>query len=243
MLRHDYAVAAAAAIREPLADRFRAFPPHPVGVVNAVRCTTALALRAWLRLYHRMEIVGRENLPRHRSFVMVANHSSHLDALCMLSALPLRSLGTTYPAAAEDYFFVNLPRMAAARIFVNALPFSRQGHVRQSLNLCRRLLRQQGNVLILFPEGTRSAGGELGEFRPGIAGVVAGLDVPVVPCAVVGAARALPKGRLIPRPRQLRLIIGISRTYAELEPGKDSSRHIVRDLHDAVKELLCAPVS
>ena len=65
---------------------------------------TALVLRGWLKFYHRLEITGRENLPKEGSFVMVANHASHLDTLCLLAAITLRKLHRAFPAAAQDYF-------------------------------------------------------------------------------------------------------------------------------------------
>src|SRR5262245_13140886 len=111
-------------IGRSLPDRLRDFPRRPDALIDGVRFVSALPIRAWLKVYHQFTIVGRENLPTGGSFVMVSNHSSHLDALCMLSALPLRRLNRAYPAAAEDYFFVSLPRVAAAAIFVNAMPFS-----------------------------------------------------------------------------------------------------------------------
>src|SRR6516162_9976514 len=73
-------------IEWPLLERLRRFPREPDFLVCLVRCLVALFIRAWLRLYHGFTIVGRENLPTERSFVVVANHSSHLDALCLLSA-------------------------------------------------------------------------------------------------------------------------------------------------------------
>ena len=63
--------------------------------------------------------------PADESFVLVANHASHLDTLCLLAALPLRRLHRAYPAAAADYFFVNVARRALAVLVVNALPFHR----------------------------------------------------------------------------------------------------------------------
>jgi len=239
MSQLDWQFGAAADIGQSLPQRLREFPRRPDKFVDGVRAASAVAMRAWLKVYHRFEMNGRENLSADGSMVMVANHSSHLDALCILAALPLSRLNRAYPAAAEDYFFTSLPRVAVAAIFVNALPFSRQHHVRQSIEMCRRLLREPGNVLIIFPEGTRSIDGRLGEFRPGIGSLVAGLDVPVVPCAIHGAHRALPKGSIIPRPRGIRLTIGKPRRFSESELGKDSARQISHELRDAVRELLC----
>ena len=87
----------------------------------------------------------------------------------------------SFPAAARDYFFVSAPRIFLAAVVINALPFERKLTPRQSLKLCEGLLHNSGNVLILFPEGTRSTTGELGEFKPGVGHLLAGRDVPVVP--------------------------------------------------------------
>src|SRR5438270_10017438 len=146
---------------QPLIERLRNFPRHPDMLVYGARILAATIIRGWLRLYHRLEIIGRENLPTDRSFILVANHASHLDTLCLLAALPLGKLHRAFPAAAKDYFFVTTPRVLLAAIVTNALPFDRKLDPRQGLHLCGHLLDNPGNVLIVFPEGTRSDTGEL----------------------------------------------------------------------------------
>lgn len=222
---------------QSLVERLRRFPREPDMAVYGLRSLAALGLRTLLRAYHRFEISGAENLPKEESFVLVANHSSHLDTLCLLSALPLRKLHRVFPAAAQDYFFVSAPRLAIAAIVVNALPFGRQSHIRQSLELCRELLSNKGNVLILFPEGTRTTTGQLGTFKPGIGLLVAGTTLPIVPCYLSGAFEAWPKGTWLPRPRKLRLRIGTPRVYSHLVAGKESAQHICTDLREAVDQL------
>lgn len=218
-------------------ERLRQFPREPDMLVYGFRCLAALAVRAWLHAYHRMEVVGREHIPTEGSFVLIANHSSHLDTLCLISALPLRRIHQAFAAAAADYFFTSLPRIAAAAVLANALPFHRKLHCCQSLVLCRQLLAGSGNILILFPEGTRSTIGAINAFKPGIGALVAGTDVPVVPCHIAGACEACPKGRILPRPGRLRLFIGAPRTYASFHPGKESALHISAELREAVLEL------
>src|SRR6267142_3738904 len=146
-------------LEQPLVERLRNFPRQPDMLVYGTRLLAALLLRGWLRCYHRLSIVGRENLPTDRSFVMVANHASHLDVLSLLSALPLSKLHRAFPAAARDYFFVRVPRLLLAAVVVNALPFDRRFDIRHSLSLCRTLLENPGNILLIFPEGTRSVTG------------------------------------------------------------------------------------
>ena len=190
-----------------------------------------------LRVYLRFEIIGAENLPNDESFVLVANHSSHLDTLCLLAALPLRRLHRAFPVAAEDYFFRSLPRTWFAAVVMNAMPFARQMRVRESLSICAQLLAQPGNVLIIFPEGTRSLTGATQPFKSGIGALLAGRDVSVLPCYVQGAFRAWPKGRRLPRPGKVRLIIGAPRNYAARSLEKSDLCAIAAELQGAVTEL------
>src|SRR4051812_33580441 len=102
-------------LEQPFLERLRRFPREPEMLTCAVRSIAALIIRGWLRLYHRFTVVGRENLPAAgESFILVANHTSHLDTLCLLSALPLGKLHRAFPAAARDYFFVGVPRLLAS---------------------------------------------------------------------------------------------------------------------------------
>jgi 1-acyl-sn-glycerol-3-phosphate acyltransferase len=220
-----------------MVERLRQFPREPDLLVYGLRSAATVLLRAWMKSYHRLTIVGRENLPREGSFIIVANHASHIDTPAILSALPLRKLHRVFPAAAKDFFFVSVPRTAVAAIVVNALPFDRQGNIRQSLGLCRAVLDNPGNILLIYPEGTRSTTGAIGEFRPGIALLLAGRDLPVVPCYLDGAFHAWPKGAALPRPRKLRLVIGQPRRYTELHRGKESAQIICQDLREAVLAL------
>jgi 1-acyl-sn-glycerol-3-phosphate acyltransferase len=233
----SWSYAPAPDLGRPLGWRLRRFPREPDVLVYALRSVCAVVMRTWVRLYHRFEIEGRENLPPGESFVMIANHCSHLDTLCLLSALPLKRLHRAFPAAAQDYFFLRTPRMALAAITVNAMPFDRQHRIRRSLELCRELLSEPGNILILFPEGTRSNTGELGEFKSGIGMLVAGTSVPVVPCHLRGAFQAWPKGKRLPRPTPVRLTIGSPRCFKSFGTDRDSVRQITGELRESVVKL------
>jgi 1-acyl-sn-glycerol-3-phosphate acyltransferase len=218
-------------------ERLSAFPRHPDMFVYALRFALHASMRAWLWVYHRYRVTGRERLPVDRPFVMVANHGSHLDAISLLSALPLGRIQKAYPAAAKDYFFTTLPKIAFSAVAMNAMPFDRRENPRESLDLCRDLLATPEHVLILFPEGTRSPTGEVGAFKPGIGFLVAGTPVPVVPCFLDGAYRAWPKGAWIPRPRKLTLRIGAPMTFADVTTDKDGAKSVAAKLEDAVKRM------
>lgn len=217
--------------------RLRQFPREPEMLVHGLRSLSALIIRSLLRVYNQFEIIGQQNLRTNRSLVIVANHCSHIDTLCLLAALPLRKLNRAFPAAASDYFSQSLPRLWAAAILVNALPFARRARIRKSLSLCRELLAIPGTILIIFPEGTRSTTGEVGEFRSGIGSLVAGRDVTVAPCFIEGSFQAWPKGKRLPRPRKVRLVIGALRNYHDRGTDKTDLCAITCELRDAVNEL------
>ena len=182
---------------QAMIERLRNFPREPDMFVYGLRSLVALIIRGLFRVWHRFEIVGAENLRRNRSFVLVANHSSHLDTVCLLAALPFRRLHRAFPAAAADYFFKSVPRTWIASMVVNALPFARQrACAAEPRDLRASCSRIAGNVLIIFPEGTRSKTGAIQEFKPGIGALVAGPRCATcLPCYLEGAFAAWPKGR------------------------------------------------
>ena len=216
-------------------ERLRVFPRQPDMLWYGIRLAVHAVLRAWLKVWHRYRVLGRQHLPQDQ-FVMVANHASHLDALCLLSALPLKAIQKTYPAAAKDYFFTTMPKVAFSAIVVNAMPFDRKENPRAGLELCRELLATPGHALILFPEGTRSTTGEIAPFKPGIGYLTAGTKVPVVPCYLDGAFRAWPKGAWFPRPYRLTLRIGEPVTFAD----ESNPKAVAATLEETVRSLKVA---
>ena len=225
-------------IDETMSEYLRNFPRQPYMLMYALRSIAALFLRGWMRIYHRMRIDGREHLPESGSFVLVCNHTSHLDTLCMLCSVPLKKIHRTFPAAAADYFFSSLPRSAISATLINALPFDRKVKGAESLTVCSKLLANEGNILIIFPEGTRTTDGELGRFRSGIGRLVTGTNIPVIPCHLDGGFRAWPKGKLLPRPFRLHLRIGEARRFGHLKKDATSVKTVCEELQQSVAELV-----
>lgn len=216
--------------------RLEGYPREPDLVVYGLRSMSALLIRGWMRLYHRMHVEGAEHIPA-GACVIVANHQSHLDVAAVQHTLPLRRLHRAFPAAAKDYFFESVPRLAFATICVNALPFARDAAGTTTLRTCRALIQTPGNVLILFPEGTRSRDGVMGPFLPGVGSIVACSDVPVVPCRIRGAQRAWQKGTRLPRPRAVSATFGAPLTFGDRPRGKHSAQAIADELRGAVEAL------
>ena len=151
-----------------LPDRLRSHNREPGLLSAATHGTWGLAVRAYLSVFHRLVVEGRENLPAKPPYVMVGNHCSHLDALTLGAALPRAAASRAYSLAAGDVFFGTLATSGFAALAINALPVWRKATSAADLALLRERLAGDGLVFILFPEGTRSRTGEMGRFRPGI---------------------------------------------------------------------------
>ncbi|HEX4123390.1 MAG TPA: lysophospholipid acyltransferase family protein [Tepidisphaeraceae bacterium] len=161
-----------------------------------------------LRVFHRLRIEGKELIPATGSFVLVANHSSHLDALVLACCLPARLRASVYPIAAGDTFFSKPITAAMSAVFINALPMWRRSAVSHSLADLRSRLEAERCAYIIFPEGTRSRDGAMAPFKAGLGMLLAGTAIPAVPCRLWGTFEALPPGRRWPRRHPIRLKIG-----------------------------------
>ena len=193
----------------------------------------ALVVRPFLALFIGLRVRGREHLPARDPFILVANHSSHLDTVSLLSLFPLRRLPGLRPVAAADYFERNRLISLLSRTFFNILPIARKGITKET-NPLQRMVEtlQAGQSLIVFPEGTRGSGAEMAHFHSGVAHVIEKLpQVPVVPAYLVNMGRSLPKGEWIPLPLFCEVRLGAPRLLT-------GNRHeITTALEQAVGEL------
>jgi 1-acyl-sn-glycerol-3-phosphate acyltransferase len=194
-------------------------------------------VRAYLAAAHRLDVTGRENLPP-APFVLVGNHASHLDALTLSAVLRGDTARRAHALAAGDTFFTSTLSSAFAAYAVNALPVWRKRTKASEIATLRERLVEDRLVYILFPEGTRCRDGMMGAFQPGIGALVAGTDVPVVPCYLEGAFTAWPPTRKFPRPGKLRLSIGAPIRCDDLPVGRAGWEETARRCEAAVRELV-----
>jgi 1-acyl-sn-glycerol-3-phosphate acyltransferase len=193
----------------------------------------ALVVRPFLVLFVGLRVRGRENLPAADPFILIANHSSHIDAVALLSLFPGKRLRRIRPVAAADYFERNRFIGWLTRALFHTLPIERDArspetdprpHMLAALAL--------GQSLILFPEGTRGHGTDLGHFRRGIAWLAERRpDIPIVPAYLENMGRALPKGEFLPVP----VFCGV-RLGPPLFP-RGSTEEILQVLEGAVLQL------
>lgn len=194
-------------------------------------------MRGYTALMHRLTVESRENLPAKPPFVVVANHSSHLDAVILGLAVPIKHLGRVFPVAAGDVFFEKPIPASFATACMNALPIWRRKCGGHSLDELRRRLVEDECIYILFPEGTRTRDGKMLRFKPGLGRLVCGTEVPVVPCYIDGARRAMPPHAKLPRPVKVRLKIGEPLVFADRESCKEEWKRALGEVEDAVRDL------
>jgi len=221
----------------PLNERARSLRRESGLIESGLHVSWWLALRTYFRLWHRLEIRGRENLPAQPPFAFIANHASHLDALALACALPGRWRDCIFPIAAGDTFF-NTPAIAAFAAFVlNALPMWQRHCGSHALQILRERLSTEPSIYIIFPEGTRSRDGALGPFKSGLGMLVAETTVPVVPCRLTGAFEAFPPTAKFPRPRKIRLEIGRPLAFPATKNDRAGWLEIAGCAHAAVASL------
>ncbi len=167
---------------------------------RARRLIHRFVLLPLVRAAFRLQIVGGERLNRRGPAIVVANHNSHVDTAVMMASFPTRHIDRVRPVAAADYFLRGRLLSWFTMRIVGILPLDRGGASDDPLTRPSRAL-ECGQMLILFPEGTRGEPGVLGDIKSGVARLARRCpDVPVIPVWLEGCARAMPKGAHLPRP-------------------------------------------
>ena len=160
------------------------------------------------KIYCPLSTFGNENLPA-APYLICSNHASHLDSVMLMSAtnISFQKIGLI---AAKDYFFDKQNRIFL-HYMMNLVPIARGGGsrgVRESIIACRSFLNSGGEVLIIYPEGTRSLNGKIARFKEGAAILAHDLDIPMVPALVSGSIESLPKGSFFLKPKKLVVSFG-----------------------------------
>lgn len=178
--------------REIVRERIDSGLPRTWWTTNLIKNASRLLLRCYFR--YRTE--GRENIPD-TPCILAPNHQSFIDGLLVAAGLKNALMRRTCFYAKAKHLRNRWLRFLADRN--NIVVMDINADVRESIQKVATLLASGKNI-ILFPEGTRTLNGALGEFKKTFAILSKELNVPVVPVAIRGAFEALPTGSRLPRP-------------------------------------------
>jgi long-chain acyl-CoA synthetase len=151
--------------------------------------------KIFLKLYFRLKGEGLENIPE-GPFILAPNHQSFFDGLFVAVFLKNKLMKQTYFYAKEKHVKNKLLKFVAAKNNVIVMDLS---DLKTSLQKMAEVLKRGRNIII-FPEGTRTRTGKIGNFKKTFAILSSELNIPIVPVAISGAYDALPSGTHFPRP-------------------------------------------
>jgi 1-acyl-sn-glycerol-3-phosphate acyltransferase len=183
---------------------------------------SALVAFPVVRLWLGLTVRNRDRLPLRGPAIIAANHNSHLDICTLLTLFPLAQAPQIRPAAAADYFMKAGAMSWVARNLVGIIPVVRNGAPPANdgtwvdpLEGCYEALAA-GNILIIFPEGTRGEPGEMQTLKSGISFLAKRFpDAPVVPLYMDGLGKAMPKGTWIPLPFFVDINVGMPLSWRD----------------------------
>jgi 1-acyl-sn-glycerol-3-phosphate acyltransferase len=180
------------------------------------------------RVYFRLEVEGRENVPKEGPFVLAPVHRSNLD-FALASTVTRRQL--RYMTKATIFKYKLLGRIILS---MGSYPVERGTADRDALNRTVDVLKA-GHGTVLFPEGTRKSGPVVEDLFEGPCYVASRSGAPVVPVGIGGSEKAMGKGVHFPRPRKIRIVVGPP--IPPPTPPEGRSRPSRKAIHEKTLEL------
>ncbi|MEU5663945.1 lysophospholipid acyltransferase family protein [Streptomyces longwoodensis] len=186
-----------------------------------------------LRLLFRPRIEGLEHVPETGAAIVAGNHLSFSDHFLMPAVLKRR---ITFLAKAEYFTGPGVKGRLTAAFFRSAgqIPVDRSGKeagqaaIREGLGVLGK-----GELLGIYPEGTRSHDGRLYKGKVGVAVMALRAGVPVVPCAMIGTFEAQPPGRVVPHLRPVAIRFGEPLDFSRYA-GMENEKAILRAVTDEI---------
>ncbi|MEP6649686.1 MAG: lysophospholipid acyltransferase family protein [Lapillicoccus sp.] len=186
-----------------------------------------------LKLLFRPWVEGEEHIPEEGAAIFASNHLSFSDSIFLPLMVPRRM---TFLAKADYFTGRGVKGRATAAFFkgVGQLPVDRSGGKagEAALNSGLRVLRR-GELLGIYPEGTRSPDGRLYRGRTGVARMALEAGVPVLPVVMIGTDKAQPTGKKLPRIMRIGIRIGRPLSFARYE-GMEDDRFVLRSITDEI---------
>lgn len=185
-------------------------------------------LRFIFKHVYRWEIIGHENIPAQGGAIIAANHISLWDPPVVGCALSRK----IHFMAKEELF--SIPIFSKVIRTLNAFPVKRGVADRTAIRTAINLL-VTGELLGVFPEGTRSKSGQLGNPEPGVAMIALKAGVPVIPAAIIGTNQSWPHSSSIPK---FKIIFGKPIDTFKDKSDKETLETLSKQIMSEIKELL-----
>ncbi|MFW5470116.1 lysophospholipid acyltransferase family protein [Knoellia sp. CPCC 206435] len=196
-----------------------------------------LVLGPLLKLLFRPWVEGEEHVPDTGGAIFASNHLSFSDSIFLPLVVHRR---VTFLAKSDYFTGVGIKGRLTAAFFrgVGQVPVDRSGGKASEAALSSGLkILRRGEVLALYPEGTRSPDGRLYKGKTGVARMALEARVPVIPVAMIDTDKAQPTGQVIPKVMQVGVRIGTPLDFSRYQ-GMEDDRFVLRSITDEVMYAL-----
>ena len=204
-----------------LAKQLKRFAPVVTRIVPVV-------LKIWIK-----EVKGIENLPKDRAFLIAPNHSSYIEHF-LIGSQVIPYINKKLHFIAKKEHFEGVSQKSWHRIWSKYITYIRidrskgEEALREALSYLKK-----GEVIVVYPEGTRTLTGKIQKGRTGVARLALWAKVPVVPVGIKGTFEILPKGKMIPRLKKATLSFGRPMHF-EKYYKKPMTKKLLRKITDEI---------
>lgn len=178
----------------------------------------------------KVEVRGRENIDKKTSYIFVSNHQGAFDIWAIYGYLN-HNFKWLMKKSLEKIIFVGFACKRSGHVFVDSNSLQ---SIKQTIDHARGQLKD-GMSLVIFPEGTRTKTGRLGDFKRGAFMLAGEFSLPVVPLSIQGAYDIMPKDSYFPNPGKIILTI-----HPPIYPGERgfNTRTLLSQCHEIIKSDL-----
>jgi len=186
------------------------------------------------RIFWKIEITGSDNIPKKGSLIVAPNHVSYFDPVIVGASMKRK----VHFIAKKEVFNTVLGNLFFRQL--NAFPVDRDKVDMNALKNALNIL-QQGEILGIFPEGTRSMDGELKEFKLGIIKIAIKTGAPILPVGIIGVHKIYPRGNKFPTLFKHKIIVHFGSPICfSTQKIKDKiyQKESLNELSQKIKELI-----